>query len=521
MGEKVEVHVRKASGLVRNISAWDALVYNILVMAPTAVYVYGVWALALFPGVNLPLTALIAIPVCTVIGLFYAIYSVSMPRSGGDYVWVSRVLHPALGFMITFFLFIVVLAVAGSYIPWFVEWGIAPLLQYLGYESVAATISTPVPMFVIGLVYFLICAVIISRGSKTTAYVLWIFFALTLIGFLTYAGTLLSLGAKKFAENFSSLSGMSYEGVIEAAAAQGYPQTFLISATMMGIIFTILNFLGFNMSVYIAGEVKEVKKSQFIAIIGAIVIFGIITWAVYQVTYFGMGAKFIAAISYLAAIGDPTYKLNHDPFFHFLFQYAVRNPVIYGIVVFGWSMMTLAAILTYIFTGVRLVFAWSFDRVLPVIFSKVDRRYNSPYVALILVVILTIIFEALWLFTPVLNYFVYIVTGWFIATSITAISGIILPFKRKDIFEISPSIVRAKIGNMPVVSILGAITLVISVWLAYAGAMPVISGPVDPIAIAFSFGVFGVGLVVYFVSSWYHKAKGIPLELSFKELPPE
>ncbi|MCD6536141.1 MAG: hypothetical protein J7K49_03820, partial [Thaumarchaeota archaeon] len=67
-----DVYVRRASGLVRNISAWDAMVFNIMVMAPMAVLVYGVWASIIYPGVHLPSTALLAIPISIVIGLFYA-----------------------------------------------------------------------------------------------------------------------------------------------------------------------------------------------------------------------------------------------------------------------------------------------------------------------------------------------------------------------------------------------------------------------------------------------------------------
>ena len=516
-----KVFARKASGLVRSVSAWDSLIYNLLVMAPTAVYIYGIWASILFPGVDLPLTALIAIPVCIVIGIFYAFYSAAMPRSGGDYVWVSRVLHPALGFMMNFFLFVVLLSVAGSYIPWFIQWGITPIFQFVGQSAVANTLTTTTATFVVALVYFLICALIVSRGARATAIALWVFFALTIIGFLVYTGTLVATGPQAFKATFDAVSGMKYDQVIAAAKVAGYPGTFSAEATSLGVIFTIINFLGFNCSVYIAGEIKEVRKAQFIAIIGAVAIFGIITWAVYQATYYAMGAQFVTSIAYLAGIGDPSYKLPFAvPFFQFLFMYATSSPLLYGLALFGWSMMTLAAILTYIFTSVRLVFAWSFDRVFPTALSEVDSRYGSPYRALILVTILAIVFQALWLFTPVLSYFVYIVTGWFITTAIASISGIIFPYRRKDIFETAPSIVRAKIGRVYWITILAVLSLIISAWMAYAGLMPAISGAVNPVSVAFSFGVFVIGLVIYAVSWLYHRGK-IPLELSFKEIPPE
>jgi len=56
--------------------------------------------------------------------------------------------------------------------------------------------------------------------------------------------------------------------------------------------------------------------------------------------------------------------------------------------------------------------------------------------------------------------------------------------------------------------------------MAYAGMMPAISGAVNPLAVEFSFGVFIVGLIIYAVSWLYHRRR-IPLELSFKEIPPE
>jgi amino acid transporter len=515
-----EVYVRKASGLVRNISAWDAMIFNIMVMAPMAILVYGVWASVIYPGVDLPTTAILAVLISIIIGLFYAIFSVAMPRSGGDYVWVSRILHPSIGFMINFFLFTVVLSVAGAYIPWFTEWALASILEVNGYTEAAALVSTTWFSFIFATIFYIICAIIISRGAKAMAAALWVLFGLVFIGLIVYAGVLLSVGTGHFAANFNTLSGMNYDAVIKAAVEAGHPGKFLMGATLLGLTFTYINFLGFNCSIYLSGEIKEVHKAQFIAIVGAIILFGFIDWLAYWASYVGMGGEFLGALSYLYAIGAPEYTLPFDPFFIFMFRYAT-NPAIYTFVMICWSAMVLGAILTYIALSVRLVFAWSFDRVVPTALSKVDMRYNSPYTALIFVTIVAIILQAVWLWTPLLSYFAYIVFGWMIMQIITSIAAIVFPYVRKDIYEKSPAIVRAKIGPVPWLTILAILSIILSIWLGYASMSPAMIGTIDPSILSFTFGLFILGLVIYFVSSLYHRRVGIPLELSFKEIPPE
>ncbi|MEM2986595.1 MAG: APC family permease [Nitrososphaerota archaeon] len=515
-----EVFVRKASGLIRNISAWDAMIFNIMVMAPMAILVYGVWASVCYPGVHLPTTALLAIPISILVGLFYALFSVAMPRSGGDYVWVSRILHPSLGFMINFYLFLIVLSVAGAYIPWFTNWALASILEVNGLTEAATFVSTTEFSFIFAAIFYILCAVIISRGAKITIKVLWVFFILVIISLAIYAGVLLTTGPTKFAENFNALSGMNYDEVIKAAIEEGYPGEFTMTATLLGLAFTYINFLGFHCSIYLSGEIKEVHKAQFIAIIGAIVLFGFIDWLAYQAAYEGMGGLFLGALSYLYAIGSPRYTLSFDPFFMFLFRYSA-DPILYTIMMIGWSAMVLGAILTYIALGVRLVFAWAFDRVVPVALSKVDMRYHTPYMALIFVTIVAIVLQAAWLWTPLLSYFAYIVASWMVFQIIAAIAAILFPYRRKDIYEAAPSIVRSKIGPIPLLSLLGALTIIPSVWLGYASLSPAMIGTIDPSVLTFTIGLFFVGLILYFISSIYHRKTGIPLELSFKEIPPE
>ena len=56
------------------------------------------------PGGELGIGALLGAGLIIFPGLIYAMMSATFPRSGGYYVSVSRELHPAIGFMVNFYL---------------------------------------------------------------------------------------------------------------------------------------------------------------------------------------------------------------------------------------------------------------------------------------------------------------------------------------------------------------------------------------------------------------------------------
>ncbi len=518
-GEKT-VFARKASGLIRSISGRDALIYNIVFMAPMSVFIYGIWASVTFPGTDLPLTALLCIPLAVIIGLFYSIYSISMPRSGGDYVWVSRTLHPALGFMINFFLFLNILSLVGTEIPWIMDYAVTPYLMMVGNTSLIPLVASAEFKFAVAMIYYLGIALIIAFGAKVAMKACLFSFAMILMGLTVFAVSCLATGPAGFQSNFNQVSGMNYSEVVQTAISTGWPGLNM-QATMLGVQFTFINFLGFASSVYISGEVKDVRRSQLMAIVGSAVVFGLLTWIAYATAYYAMGGDLIGAISYLAVTGDPSYKLPMLPFITYLFMYVTTNPAVAALMLLGWSFMPLSAGLTYMFIGVRLLFAWSFDRVVPTTISRVDRRFGTPYVALIITVIVAVVYQVLWIYTNFMGFFSYITFGWMIMQIICGISAIIFPIRRKDIFEKSPDIVRRKIGPIPVLSVLAILTIIISIWMAYASMGPAFIGQINYSVFGFTVGVFVLGAIIYSISAAYNKHKGLPLELTFKEIPPE
>src|SRR5438874_4907110 len=97
---------RQSSGLVREVSVVNALFFN------TSAFIGGTlggaFQIAVLAGVpvvvvggltNWSFVAFIVGGLCVLLAIIFASLTSVMPRSGGDYVFSSRILHPFLGWM--------------------------------------------------------------------------------------------------------------------------------------------------------------------------------------------------------------------------------------------------------------------------------------------------------------------------------------------------------------------------------------------------------------------------------------
>src|SRR6185369_11848956 len=98
--------VRQSSGLVRDVSVTNALFFNIAAFVGVGLTLYPIfYSLGFIPVWKWgPLSeygwaAIVTGLFCILLALIFASLTSVMPRSGGDYVFTSRILHPGLGFL--------------------------------------------------------------------------------------------------------------------------------------------------------------------------------------------------------------------------------------------------------------------------------------------------------------------------------------------------------------------------------------------------------------------------------------
>src|SRR4051794_32226253 len=89
---------RNATGLVRDLSGAQQVVWNWIAGAPMLGLAFGVFVgLSGFPGGNMFLGILLTVPLALSTAYAFGLLTAAMPRSGGDYTLVSRTIHPAAG----------------------------------------------------------------------------------------------------------------------------------------------------------------------------------------------------------------------------------------------------------------------------------------------------------------------------------------------------------------------------------------------------------------------------------------
>lgn len=524
-----QVFIREATGFVRELSWRDALVLNLQSMGLGWPLIYIGVAPYLFPGDNLPLSVILALPVVFLLSLTFISLSITMPRTGGDFVWCTRILHPAIGFMESFAFTFFMASFIGSLTVWVINPGLVTILYNSGIITgnmslvdLANSLIQPNVLFVTGVLCVTILAIPALLGTRSSFRFQWVMLTLIFLGFFSYLIAMLGAGHAAFVARFNALSGMNYDAVVKTAQSAGYFTGFSTFGLFCGIMWSIGNIWGFQFSTYVGGEVKNVSKSQIWAILGSLVIVGLMQYLMYGVSYQVMGQEFVHAVAFLGSSGNPAYKLIGPPAGTFLVVFATGNPILTTLVPFIIIASYFGSLEALLMVCVRNVFAWSFDRIVPTKLADVNERFHSPHYAVLAIFVAAMLFVYASVYSSLLSALSYALTGQAIACIFVGLAAVVLGWRRKDLLELAPNFAKKRIGGIPLLSWFGAITVVLSFAIAAATISPAyLGGPINPVWLLVLFGTFLVALPIYAVSYYYRKSKGIDMALAFKQIPPE
>jgi len=520
--------LREATGLVREFSLRDAVLYNFTVLTPGFGFIfYLFYGPPTFPGSDLALALLLSGPFFVLHAFVVGQIMASMPRSGFDYVYISRTLNPALGFTVNWAFVIFQALSMGPFFIFINQWSFSSLFSALGtvynneqYLSLSATMLEPMWEFVIGTVILAVIAVFLLAGLRWSMRAIIfsqvIGWASLILAFAVFAATPQQTFIATWDHYFGSQ--MPYSQVESAAVQNGLVFSSDFGQFFAASLFAAFSVIGYQVSAYLGGEVKRGESNIGKAAVISEVIALVVLFIGYVAAVNAAGYGFLASSAYLNLIG----QLGVAPYYMLLVSILFPNPLAIGLLYLGIFFWVFVCIIGLILLLTRCVFAWAFDRVAPTALASVSERTHGPTWATVLIVLVTWAGLYISVYTGI-TLFVNFVLLLVLAYSVSTFAAAVLPFHKKEIFEHSPRIVNYKIaGKIPLITITGGIVTLFFWFIAYSVLVtPSIAGYVTWETVGSMLGVTLLGTVLFEIAKYYRKRQGIDMKYLFREVPPE
>ncbi len=565
-----KLFVRQSSGLVRNVSVTNALFFNVAAFVGVGLTLYpifyslagvSVWKIGPFSAYGW--AAIIAGLFCILLALIFSSLTSVMPRSGGDYVFTSRILHPFLGWMESWTLVIASVLIIAFEVPLVLRnlqitariIGIGAGGHFFTNANTWFTDSTGsitgTPGFIASLVVLGGIAVICVLPTRTFHKVVT---ALAAYGVACFAGMfifgLLFTHKGSFIANLPKYTGGVSAAKIAASGKAvgvlgGSSHSFLgdiFSTSVFPLVLSILLFqyIGFQYSAYIAGEVRgNVRRGVLIALLGALLI-GVLANSVYVdavSSHFGFNTNVSWGASYWGFKGSiaplPLGQPNAMPLLA-----VVANKSLWPI----WALISLGGTIfpfllcpVYINFISRMQLAWSLDRQVPEWFGNVSERLRGPLNAIIATLGLTALFlffqsyKDLPTFLATTGHKLNLAgTAWFsivmaiLTWSLPGFNAILVRWRRPDLVRNAP------FGKA--LPWIGLAWLVFPVWIyIFAVVKPIVNALKGGSALTYletngiiDAGIFYlIGIIIYFIMRYRAVKAGVDEKMLFTEIPPD
>ncbi|OQX63726.1 MAG: hypothetical protein B6I38_06530 [Anaerolineaceae bacterium 4572_5.1] len=544
MSKDTSLFLRKATGLVRSWSVFDAFIYAFFSINLVTLGLYIFSQMYYLEGGLLPALIISAIFIIFEVVIYASLIAV-MPRSGGDYVWQSRILGGGIGFT---------LAITGW---WFILWlwvplyadmlrqlFFTPLLGILGAQNAALWFSqTSLGLFVTAVIMCVLVGFYVAIGMKWYSRIQKYSFWIGVVALAIVFAFLLFGSHDAFVAGLESQATELFgadEGVYQATLAAGEEAGAVapLWGGSLGAIFLAIPYIVFfnlwpNWGATLYGEVRGATdyKRNFWGMGWALIVTTIL-----GIIFFLLINKTISWDFYMKANGawwnyawgytDQIPPLPVWPYPAMLAVFMTKSKIIQFIVIlamsawwFGWSG-------TVFLSSTRVIFAAAFDRLLPEKVAEVEPKTRTPIIALLLMVIPSLIVSALFAWNIFDFQSLTLCSTLVIAVTYlgTTIAAILLPYIKPDLYKASP-ITKFKVAGIPLITVAGVIFGGFLIFLLYQWIF-------DPNGL-YGIGISNTNSVIYMLAMYvlaaalylgfkaYRKREGVDIDKIYEEIPVE
>jgi amino acid transporter len=565
-----KLFVRQSSGLVRNVSVTNALFFNVAAFVGVGLTLYPIfysladvqaWKAGPFSAYGW--AAIITGLFCVLLALIFSSLTSVMPRSGGDYVFTTRILHPFLGWMESWTLVIASVLIIAFEVPLVLR-NLQITARIIGigagghffthanswFTDATGTI-TGTPGFIASIIVLLLIGVIAVLPTRTFHKVVTALAAFGVACFaLMFIFGLAATHKSSFVHNLPHYTGGVTAAQIAASGVKGGvlggpSHSFLsniFSTSVFPLFLSVLLFqyIGFQYSAYIAGEVRgNVRRGVLIALLGALLI-GVFANSVYVdaiSSHFGYNTNVSWGLSYWGFPGGlknlPLGQPNAMPLLAVIANKSLWP--LWALISLGGAVFPFLLCPVYINFISRMQLAWSLDRQMPEWFGRVNERIRGPLNAIIATLGLTALFlffqsyKDLPTFLATTGHKLNLAgTAWFsivmaiFTWTLPGINALLVRWRRPDLVRNAP------FGKA--LPYIGLTWLVFPLWIyIFAVIKPIVNALKGGGALTYletngiiDAGLFYViGIVIFFVMRFRSRAAGVDSKMLFIELPPD
>lgn len=548
-----DLFLRKATGLVRAWSVFDAFIYALFSINLVTLGLYIVSQMYYLEG-GIIQTLLITAFFITFEVIVYAGLIAVMPRAGGDYLWQSRILGGGIGF---------VLSMTGW---WFILWlwvpiyadmlrhiFFIPLLAIMGQQAGALWFAQePAALFLVSLILCAFVSVVIALGMRWYSRVQKFCFWGGMVGLAIVMLVLLFGNQSDFQAGLESqwprYFGGSGDGLYEATVTSGREAGGILpfSGGSLAAIFLAMPYLVFfnlwpNWGATLYGEVRgatDFKRNfwgmaaaLFVTTGLAIVLFWLINKTISWDFYTSANAAYW---NYRWGFSDTPSPLGPIwPYPALLAMLLTGNGFLQFVVILAMSLWFFGWGGTLFLSSTRIIFAAAFDRLLPERVADIEPRTRTPLWALALMVVPGLILAALYAWNIASFQSLTLTATLVIAITFlgTTIAAIILPWRKPELYRNSP-IAKYKIGPLPLITVAGVIfgaflLFLLYQWLLDPNALYGIGYSLNPDGYKNSSSLIFMGVmyllatVLYVGFKFFREREGIQITKVYQEIPVE